>query len=109
MASAASLTQHLVTAALTNGSLKFLWASEIAWYHCSNQTVSFSLSVPEDHGILCMVFRRGWPTVFNRTGLVIKLQGPLGALCSKSECRSSVLGLKTIKSAPLICRTHLST
>ena len=38
-------------AALTNGSLKFLWTSEIAWYHCSNQTISFSFSVPENWGI----------------------------------------------------------
>ena len=35
--------------------------------------------------------------VFNGTGLVIKLWGPLGTLCSESECRSSVLGLKTTR------------
>ena len=75
MASAASPTQHLVMAALINGLLKFLWASKMALYHCSNQTISFSLSVPENQGIPGIVFRRGWPMVFNRTGLVIKLQG----------------------------------
>ena len=47
--------------------------------------------------------------VFNGTGLVIKLQGPIGTLCSDSECRSSVLGLKTTESAPLICHAHSST
>ena len=41
--------------------------------------------------------------VFNGTALIIKLRGPLGKLYSESECRSSVLGLKTTKSAPLIC------
>ena len=106
MASAASTTQDLVMAALTNGSLKFLWASKIAWYHCSNQIVSFSLSVPENQGIPGIVFRRGWTTVSNGTGLVIKLWGPLGTLCSESECRSSDLGLKTTESAPLICHAH---
>ena len=40
--------------------------------------------------------------VFNGTGLDIKLQDPLGTLCSESECRSSVFRLKTTESAPLI-------
>ena len=73
MASTASPTQDLVMAALTKGSLKFLWASEIAWYHCSNQTVSFSLSVPENQGIPGTVFKSGWPMGFSGMGLVIKL------------------------------------
>ena len=74
MASAASPTQDLVMAALTNGSLKFLQASEMTWYHCSNLTVSFSLSVPENQGIPGILFRIGRPTVPNGTGLVTKLQ-----------------------------------
>ena len=57
MASAASPTQDLVMAALTNGSMKFLWASEMAWYHCSNQTVSFSVSIPENQDIPGILFR----------------------------------------------------
>ena len=69
----------------------------------------FSLSVPENWGIPGIIFRRGWPMVFSGTGLVIKLQSPLGTLFSESECRSSVLGLKTTKSAPLIHCTCLST
>ena len=36
MASVASPMQDLVMAAFTNCSLKFLGASEVAWYHCSN-------------------------------------------------------------------------
>ena len=47
--------------------------------------------------------------VFHGTGLVIKLQGPLGTLCSESECRSSVLGLKATKSAPLIFHAGSNT
>ena len=74
MASAASPMQDLVMAALTNGSMKFLWASKMAWYHCSNQTVSFSLSVPENWGIPGILFMIGWPTVPKGTGLVTKLQ-----------------------------------
>ena len=40
------------------------------WYHCLNQTVSFSLSVPKKHGIPGILFRMvgpmapkqwGWP------------------------------------------------
>ena len=70
MASAASPTQDLVMAALTNCSLKFLQASDMAWYHCSNQTVYFSLSVPKKPGIPGILFRmvgpmapmqQGWP------------------------------------------------
>ena len=49
--SAVSPTYDLLTAALTNCSLKFFLASEIVWSHCSNMTVSFSHSVPEKHGI----------------------------------------------------------
>ena len=73
MASATSPTQDLVMAALTNCLLKFLWASKIAWYHCSNQTVSFSFSVPENQGIPGILFKMGWPTVPNATGLVTEL------------------------------------
>ena len=46
---------------------------------------------------------------FNRAGLTIKLWGSLGIVCNESECRSSVLGLKTTESALLICHAHLST
>ena len=59
MVSAASPTQDLVMAALTNCLLKFLQASKMAWYHCSNQTVSFSLSVPENQGIPGILFKMG--------------------------------------------------
>ena len=57
MTSAASQTQDLVMVVLTNCSLKCLWMLEMAWYHCSNQTVSFSLSVPKNWGIPGMLFK----------------------------------------------------
>ena len=109
MTSAALPTQELVMAALTKGLLKFLQASEIAWCQCSNQTLSFSLSVPENQGIPGIVFKSSWPMVFNGDELVIKLWGSLGKVCDESECRSSVLGLKTTKSLQLIHCAHLST
>ena len=56
---AAYPTQDLVMAALTNCLLKFFQASEMAWCHCSNQTVSFSLSVPENWGIPGILFKMG--------------------------------------------------
>ena len=48
-----------------------------------------------------------WPP--NATGLVTWLQWTLWTLCSESECKSSVLWLKTTDSIPLICHAHLST
>ena len=57
MASATSPMHDLLMAALANCSLKFFCMSEIAWSHCSNLTVPFSLSVPEKCGIPSILFR----------------------------------------------------
>ena len=73
MASAASPTQDLVMATITNCLWKFLWAPKMAWYHCSKQMVSFSLSVPEDQGIPGILFKMGWTVVHNATGPVAEL------------------------------------
>ena len=73
MALAAFPTQDLVMAALTSCSLKFLRAFEMAWYHCSNQTESFSLSVPKNQGIPGILSKMGWPMTPSVTGLVTGL------------------------------------
>ena len=73
MASAISPVQDLVMAALTNCSLKFFQASEMARYHCSNQTVSFSLSVPKKHGIPGILFKMVGPIAPNAAGLATRL------------------------------------
>ena len=51
IALAASPTDYLFIAALSDCSKKFLLGSEIEWSHCSNVTVSFSCSEPEIHGM----------------------------------------------------------
>ena len=61
IASAASPTHDLFIAALTNCSEKFLLASEIEWSHCSNLTVSFSCSEPENHCMPGMLLRNVVP------------------------------------------------
>ena len=61
MTSAASPTHDLLIAANTSCSLKIFPALEMAGSHCSNQTVYFSLSVSEKHGILGILFRMAVP------------------------------------------------
>ena len=68
IASAASSTHDLLIVALTNCSLKFFLASEIAWSHCSNLTVSFSHSIPEKHGMSGILLRNVVSDVPNTAG-----------------------------------------
>ena len=61
VASATSPTHDLLMEACTSCSLKPFLASEMVGGHCPNQTVSFSLSVPEKCGILGILFRMAVP------------------------------------------------
>ena len=64
-------TQDFFVATLTSCSEKFLLASEIEWSHCSNLTVSFLHSEPENHGIPGILLRNVIPDTPGKAGPVL--------------------------------------
>ena len=81
----------------------------MAWYHCSTKQYLFLSQYQRIGAFQVWYSKEVWSMGFNGAGLSIKLWDTLGIVCNESECRSSVLGLKTTKSALLMHCKHLRT